>query len=186
MSAHHSFNRKDLIDSLADGPAIPISVTITIGGWEMAVADVRDFDSDAVNVTDPEELREAFKSLLEHELNDCIDEWLKARLDFEARESSRANPHMPRHPRPRGPRGGTSEAQSILLPEDEFTATQAKAWVKRHGFKVGGYEAPSDRHGGRGAYHRFRQFDPDRRHSYRTIPFGDSGVMAVVEVPKRK
>jgi hypothetical protein len=184
MSAH-SFNRQDLIDSLTDGPAIPISVTITIGGREVAVADVRDFDSDAVDVTDPEELREAFKSLLEHELDNAIDDWLKARLDFEARET-RANPHMPRHPRPVGPRGGTSEPQSILLPEDEFTPAQARAWVKRHGYKVSGYEAPSDRHGGRGAYHRFRQFDPDRRHSYRTIPFGDSGIMAVVEVPKRK
>lgn len=109
-------------------------------------------------------------------------EQLEAELDKEPR----GNPHMPRHPRPRGPRGGTSEPQSILLPEDEFTAAQAKAWVKRHGFKVGGYEAPSDRHGGRGAYHRFRQFDPDRRHSYRTIPFGKQGVMAVLEVPKRK
>ena len=97
-------------------------------------------------------------------------------------DEPRGNPHMPRHPRPRGPRGGTSEAQSILLPEDEFTPAQAKAWVKRHGFKVSGYEAPGER----GAYHRFRQFDPDRRHSYRTIPFGDSGIMAVVEVPKRK
>ena len=29
------------------------------------------------------------------------------------------------------------------------------------------------------------QFDPDRRHSYRTIPFGDEGIMAVIEVPKR-
>lgn len=180
----HSFNRQDLIDSLTDGPAIPISVTITIGGREVAVADVRDFDSDAVDVTDPEELREAFKSLLEHELDNAIDDWLKARLDFEARETrpSRANPHMPRHPRPRGPRGGTSEAQSVLIPADDFTPAQAKAWVKGHGFKVSGYEAPS----ARSAYHRFRQFDPDRRHSYRTIPFGKSGIMAVVEVPKRK
>ena len=108
-------------------------------------------------------------------------EQFEAELD-ELRSGSRDNPRMPRHPRPRGPRGGSSEAQSILLPEDDFTATQAKAWVKSHGFKVGGYEAPGER----GAYHRFRQFDPDRRHSYRTIPFGDSGIMAVVEVPKRK
>jgi alkylated DNA repair dioxygenase AlkB len=97
-------------------------------------------------------------------------------------EGERSNPHMPRHPRPRGPRGGTSEVQSVLIPADGYTPAQAKAWVKRHGYKVGGYDAPD----GRGAYHRFRQFDPDRRHSYRTIPFGDSGVMAVIEVPKRK
>ncbi len=106
----------------------------------------------------------------------------REQLEAELDEEPRGNPHMPRHPRPRGPRGGTSEAQSILLPEDDFTATQAKAWVKRHGFKVGGYEAPGDA----GRYHRFRQFDPDRRHSYRTIPFGKSGVMAVIEVLKRK
>ncbi len=180
------YKRQSLIDSLTDGPAIPITVTISIDGAEGTTVDVADFAEDAdFDVTDAEELREAFKAALDVALDDEIDEWLKARLNFEAREML-ANPHMPRHPRPRGPRGGTSEPQSILLPEDEFTAAQAKAWVKRHGFKVGGYEAPSDRHGGRGAYHRFRQFDPDRRHSYRTIPFGKQGVMAVLEVPKRK
>jgi hypothetical protein len=53
---------------------------------------------------------------------------------------------------------------------------------------VSGFEEASERtsRDGRGIYHRFRQFDPDHRHSYRTIPFGDSGIMAVIEVPKRK
>lgn len=104
------------------------------------------------------------------------------------RESGRENPHMPRHPRPAGPRGGTSEPQSILVPADAFSPSQAKAWVKAHGFKVGGYEPPSatTARDGRGVYHRFRQFDPDRRHSYRTIPFGEEGIMAVIEVPKRR
>jgi len=103
-------------------------------------------------------------------------------------EAERSNPHMPRHARPRGPRGGTSEPQSILVPADVYTPAQAKRWVEHHGFKVGGFEPASERtsHDGRGIYHRFRQFDPDRRHSYRTISFGDSGIMAVVEVPKRK
>ena len=91
-------------------------------------------------------------------------------------------PRSPRHPRPRGPRGGTSEPQSILVPADVYTPAQAKQWVKHHGFKVGGYDAPDVR----GAYHRFRQFDPDRRHSYRTIPMGKSGIMAVIEVPKTR
>ena len=176
-----SFNRWSLIESLKDGPAIPIYVTVTIGDREMGVVDVRDFAEDVVDFTDPEELREAFKKLLDDELDNYIDYWLEARLAFEEKET-RANPHMPRHPRPRGPRGGTSEVQSVLIPADAFSPAQAKAWAKRHGYKVGGYDAPD----GRGAYHRFRQFDPDRRHSYRTIPFGDSGVMAVVEVPKRK
>lgn len=97
-------------------------------------------------------------------------------------EAERSNPHMPRHARPRGPRGGTSEVQSVLVPADVYTPAQAKRWVKHHGFKVSGLEPAS----GRSIHHRFRQFDPDRRHSYRTIPLGDSGIMAVVEVPKRK
>lgn len=167
------YKRQSLIDSLTTGPAVPVVVTIDVDGVK-TVIDVRDFEE--VEIDDPEHLREALKSTLDVAIDDAVDDWLKARLDFEAR----ANPHMPRHPRPRGPRGGTSEAQSILLPEDDFTAAQAKAWVKKHGYKVGGYEAPGDA----GRYHRFRQFDPDRRHSYRTIPFGKSGVMAVIEVPK--
>ena len=101
--------------------------------------------------------------------------------------AERSNPHMPRHARPRGPRGGTSEVQSVLVPADVYTPAQAKRWVKRHGFKVSGFEEASERtsQDGRGIHHRFRQFDPDRRHSYRTIPLGDSGIMAVIEVPKR-
>lgn len=154
---------------LAPHASIPLTVTVTLGRSSVII-DPSYFDE--VEIDDPEHLRAALKSTVAVAIDDAVDDWFKRRR----------NPHMPRHPRPRGPRGGTSEAQSILLPEDEFTAAQAKAWVKRHGFKVSGYEAPGER----GAYHRFRQFDPDRRHSYRTIPFGDSGVMAVVEVPKRK
>lgn len=87
------------------------------------------------------------------------------------------NPHMPRHPRHRGPHGGTSEPQSILLPTDGFTRAEARAWIKEHGYKVSGLDATE-------SFWRFRQFDPDHRHSYRTIPFG-TGILAVIEVPKR-
>ena len=90
------------------------------------------------------------------------------------------NPHMPRHPRHRGPHGGTSEPQSILLPTDGFTRAEARAWIREHGYKVSGLDAT----GAGAAYYRFRQFDPDHRHSYRTIPFG-AGILAVIEVPKR-
>jgi hypothetical protein len=116
------------------------------------------------------------------------DGFYKAAEKIDAGLAGRQNPHMPRHPRPVGPRGGTSEPQSILVPADVYTLAQAKRWVKHHGFKVSGFEEASERtsRDGRGIYHRFRQFDPDRRHSYRTISFGDSGIMAVVEVPKRK
>ena len=88
---------------------------------------------------------------------------------------------MPRHPRPRGPHGGTSEPQSILMPVDVYTLAQAKAWIKEHGYEVRGLGR-----GEAGAYYRFRQFDPDRRHDYRTIPFGKSGILAVIEVPKHR
>lgn len=166
-------------------PSIPITVTITIGGVSNVV-DPRDFVDVDFDMSDAEELREALKEVVDIALDDSIDEWLHKRLD--ELEAGRRNPHMPRHARPRGPRGGTSEPQSILVPADEYTPAQAKAWVKNHGFKVSGFEAASERtsRDGRGIYHRFRQFDPDRRHSYRTIPLGDSGVMAVIEVPKRK
>jgi hypothetical protein len=116
------------------------------------------------------------------------DGFYKAAEKIDADRAGRSNPHMPRHARHRGPRGGTSEPQSILVPADVYTPAQAKRWVKHHGFKVSGFEEASERtsRDGRGIYHRFRQFDPDRRHSYRTIPLGDSGIMAVIEVPKRK
>lgn len=161
--------------------------------WDR-IEDLKDRVSDAQEEQDAPVNWEEI-ALLQDELIDLQDQriaisdaWSKrdwdelARMGVISKAAARHNPHMPRHPRPRGPRGGTSEAQSILLPAAEFTPAQAKAWVRGHGFKVGGYEAP----GGRGAYHRFRQFDPDARHSYRTIPFGDSGIMAVVEVPKRR
>lgn len=95
------------------------------------------------------------------------------------------NPHMPRHPRPRGPHGGTSEPQSILMPVDVYTLAQAKAWIKEHGYKVRGLGRGEAGEAG-AAYYRFRQFDPDHRHDYRTIPFGKSGILAVIEVPKRR
>jgi hypothetical protein len=66
------------------------------------------------------------------------------------------------------------------MPVDVYTLAQAKAWIKEHGYEVRGLgEADA-------AYYRFRQFDPDHRHVYRTIPFGKSGILAVIEVPKRR
>jgi hypothetical protein len=66
------------------------------------------------------------------------------------------------------------------MPVDVYTLAQAKAWIKEHGYAVRGLgEAGA-------AYYRFRQFDPDHRHDYRTIPFGKSGILAVIEVPKRR
>jgi len=71
-----------------------------------------------------------------------------------------------------------SEVQSILIPKASFTKRQAQAWVAEHGFIDPGVDETDD-------YYRFRQMDPDRQHfKYRTIPFGDSGVQAVVRVSR--
>jgi hypothetical protein len=165
-------------------PIIPITVTIDVGGSRIEI-DPREFDE--VELSDPSHLLAALKATVDVAIDDAVDDWKKSSTPAWL-ASPRNNPHMPRHPRPVGPRGGTSEPQSILVPADVYTLAQAKRWVKHHGFKVSGFEEASERtsRDGRGIYHRFRQFDPDRRHSYRTISFGDSGIMAVVEVPKRK
>lgn len=72
-----------------------------------------------------------------------------------------------------------SEVQSLLIPIDLMSLAQAKRWAKDHGYLVGRLDE-SER------YYRFRQFDPSKRHGYRTIPFGDEGIMAVIQVPKRR
>lgn len=72
-----------------------------------------------------------------------------------------------------------SEVQSLLIPVDLMSLAQAKRWAKDHGYLVGRLDE-SER------YYRFRQFDPSKRHGYRTIPFGDEGIMAVIQVPKRR
>lgn len=71
-----------------------------------------------------------------------------------------------------------SKVQSVIVPKDRFTKRQAQAWVAEHGFIDPGVDETDD-------YYRFRQMDPDRQHfKYRTIPFGDSGVQAVVRVSR--
>lgn len=78
---------------------------------------------------------------------------------------------------PRGARA-SSKVQSVLIPTDSFTMRQARKWVDEHGYADHGVDETDQ-------YYRFRQFDPDKRHGYRTIEFGDSGIKAVIQVPKK-
>lgn len=87
--------------------------------------------------------------------------------------SPQGAPPMMRH-NPRKP----SKVQSVIIPKDRFTKRQAQSWIAQHGFVDPGVDETDD-------YYRFRQMDPDRQHfKYRTIPFGDSGVQAVVRVSR--
>ena len=90
--------------------------------------------------------------------------------------------YMPNPRRPeRGKRLPSSrksfEAQSILFPKETFTVASAKAWLKKHGYRYGKVDEA-------GSMHRFRQVDPGEflKSSFRTISFGDSGILAVVAV----
>lgn len=42
--------------------------------------------------------------------------------------------------RKKGPRGGVTQIQSIRFDKNKFTATQAKTWLKKHKFKISGFE----------------------------------------------
>lgn len=74
----------------------------------------------------------------------------------------------------RGPRGGRTEAQSLLFPRSAWTAARAKAWAKRNGHRYGDVDV-TDR------YVRLRQDDPGKYRRLRTINFG-RGIKAVVGV----
>ena len=65
------------------------------------------------------------------------------------------------------------KVQSLLFPKSGFTEAQARAWAKAHHYKAAKVE-------GDGQYHRVRQFSPAKATVLRTIPFGGSGIKAVV------
>ena len=65
------------------------------------------------------------------------------------------------------------KVQSLLFPKSGFTKAQARAWAKAHHYKAAKVE-------GDGQYHRVRQFSPAKATVLRTIPFGGSGIKAVV------
>lgn len=75
----------------------------------------------------------------------------------------------------------STETQTIIFPRDRYTAREARAWLAKHKKK-----APQvDR---TGAFLRYRQKAPGYfdKETFRTIPFGRTGIKAVIGVPKKK
>jgi hypothetical protein len=67
-----------------------------------------------------------------------------------------------------------SRPQSIMFDVNDWDKRDARAWLKKHGFRSKSVET-TDR------YHHFRQADPSGFSSYATIPFGkDTGIKAVI------
>jgi hypothetical protein len=78
------------------------------------------------------------------------------------------------------PRGGHTEVQSILLPKESFpTEESAEAWLEEHEYRTDVED--SSRYGFGGKFWRARQFDPQPGTRHRVIPFGASGIEAVIE-----
>ena len=63
--------------------------------------------------------------------------------------------------------------QSVLFPIDTFTKTQAKKWLKDHGYKYSKVDETE-------YYYRFRQMEPNDTYRYRTyrLPNGVRFVLA--------
>jgi hypothetical protein len=74
----------------------------------------------------------------------------------------------------RGPRGGRTEIQSLLLARPQWTLTGAKRWAKKHGYRYGQADVTA-------AYIRLRQASPSKFMRLRTIEFAPS-IKAVVGV----
>ena len=69
----------------------------------------------------------------------------------------------------RAPKSAEWETQSVLLPKDEFTLAEARAWAKDHDYRTKfrgkGVDETED-------FYRFRQHDPGRYRGFRTLPIG--------------
>lgn len=75
--------------------------------------------------------------------------------------------------------GTGTEVQTLLFPREKFTPLRAKAWAQHHGFRYGKVDTA-------GNFHRLRQHPPGSfvKGSFRTIPFGKSGIKAVIGCPR--
>lgn len=68
-----------------------------------------------------------------------------------------------------------SKIQSLLLDRRFFkNRKQAIRWIKDHGFKILKIDTTQ-------SYYRFRQFEPNKKYKYRTIPINNK-VMAVIKI----
>jgi hypothetical protein len=67
-----------------------------------------------------------------------------------------------------------SRPQSILFDVGEWDKRDARAWLKKHGYKSKSIDTTE-------RYHHFRQADPGLFSRFATIPFGvDSGIKAII------
>lgn len=95
-------------------------------------------------------------------------------LDYEANEGDRCTRRVEVNPR-RWSR--SSDVQSLLFDRESFTASTARAWARRHGFRYGDVDVTDGKV-------RLRQADPVEFSDFRTISLTD-GVRAVVG-PRRR
>jgi hypothetical protein len=65
------------------------------------------------------------------------------------------------------------QVQSLLFPREDFTTSQARAWARKHGYRAGKVDVTDQ-------YVRLRQASPETFRLMRTVPFGESGIKAVV------
>jgi hypothetical protein len=65
------------------------------------------------------------------------------------------------------------KVQSVLIPRDKFTVTQARRWVREHGYEIIKIDITTN-------YYRFRQRDPIACMKYRTLRL-PNGVKLVRE-----
>jgi uncharacterized protein YjbI with pentapeptide repeats len=110
------------------------------------------------------------------------------RKDPDIRHNPNGQPRAPRAPRRARrnestytyPWDASTKVQSLQFDKDLFTADEAKAWARQHGFRYGNVDL------GQGNWLRLRQADPEhfRPSTFRVISFRD-GVQAVIAVPKR-
>lgn len=74
----------------------------------------------------------------------------------------------------------STEVQSIIFDRQSWDLSDAKSWLRRHDRKIPDADITRD-------YYRFRQSPPSQFEpgTFRTIPFGRSGIKAVIGVPKK-
>lgn len=75
------------------------------------------------------------------------------------------------------PTGG-SQVQSLVFKKTKYSKAKAKAWAKQHGFKYGKVDDTTNTY-------RLRQFEPGPC-EYRTVVFGPSEILGVIETARPK
>lgn len=69
-----------------------------------------------------------------------------------------------------------TKVQTVIFPHKGFTIGDARKWLKKHDFKFLKVDIKENTY-------RFRQEDPSHFTGMKTIPFGTSGIKAVIGCP---